>query len=291
MTPEKPVAVVTDSGSSLRPEYPVARELGITVVPLDIKFFIDGQWVSAPDLDFTPAEFYRRMRDSEKLPQTSGAITGRIADVYRGLSERKANSAISIHITAEHSVAWESAVMGANLARGETEALSIEVIDSQNLSVGTLFLAELAARMSQKGANLEEIKEAVLETIPKVELRVVLESLDNLKAGGRAQEVVKAYLATLIRVSPVLGLVKGKLGTVSLERSLKRARGRMVEMVGDSGQPVKMAVLHTNAIDLAEELRERLAEIYRGEISIYEAGPVLGAHAGPRAVGAVWQTA
>lgn len=289
MTPEK-IAVVTDSGASVRPEYPAAQELGITVVPLDIIFDEGGQLVSYPDLDFTPAEFYRRMRESEKPPKTSGAITGRIAAVYQRLSE-KTDSVISIHITAKHSVAWQSAVAGAKIAKETRGALSIAVIDSRQLSLGTWFLAELAAQLSQKGAGLEQIKEEVLETIPKVELRVVLESLDNLKAGGRAPEVVQAYFMSLIRVSPVLGLVKGKLGGIRMERTPERARERMVEMVGDSGQPVKMAVLHTNAIGLAGEVRERLARIYQGEIRIFDAGPVLGVHAGPGAVGVVFQIA
>ncbi len=287
--PERKVAVVTDSGSSMRPEYEEARELGVTIVPLEIKFFEDGQWVPYADLDITPEEFYQRMRESKMLPQTSGAVIGRIAETFRRLPEK---GAISIHITSKHSVAWESAVQGARIAQEETPGtLAIEVIDSRQLSLATWFLAKQAALLSQKGASLEQIKTEVLAMIPQVELLVVLQTFENLKRGGRANDVVQAYLASLLNIYPILGLQGGKLARVGVTRSAKRSRERMVEMVGDSGKLVQVGLIHTNAPERAEEVKSALSNIYPEQIPVYDAGPVLGVHAGEGAVGVVFQRA
>lgn len=113
MTIEGKVAVVTDSGASIKPEDSVAKENNVTIIPLDLKFFENGQYVSYSNLDIDSQEFYRRMREGKRIPQTSGAIPGRILETFRQLSE-KAQSIISIHITSKHSVVWESAVLGKN---------------------------------------------------------------------------------------------------------------------------------------------------------------------------------
>ena len=49
-----------------------------------------------------------------------------------------------------------------------------------------------------------------------------------------------------------------------------------------SPQVEKLAVTHVDAPEEAEELRQRLAEIYSGSIYLRETGPVIGAHVGPR---------
>lgn len=291
MSIERTVAVVTDSGSSMRPEDKKVQELGVTIVPLEIRFYENGQYVPYADLNITPEEFYQRMRQSEKLPQTSGAVVGRIAETYKRLS-KETNSAISIHITSKHSVAWESAVAGAKIAQEEIPgALAIEVIDSRQLSLGTWLLTERAALLSQKGASLEQIKAEVLAMSPQVQLLVVLETFENLKKGGRANDVVQAYFASLLRIYPILGLQEGKLARLETTRSARKSRGRMVEMVGDSGKLVKVELLHTNAPEVAGEIKEALGKIYQGEIPVHDAGPVLGVHAGEGAVGVVFQKA
>lgn len=291
MTPEQRVAVVTDSCCSIRPEDELAQKYEVvTIVPVEIKFFENNQYVPYSDFEIPPQEFYQRMRTSEKLPQTSGAITGRTLETSRKLS-KETNSIISIHVTSKHSVVWESVVLGKKIAQEEIPELLIEVIDSKQLSLGLWFLVEHAAILSKKGANLEQIKNEVLEMIPKIQLLAVLESLENLKRGGRADELVKAYLASLLSIHPILGVKEGKLEQFARERTVKRAREKMVEMVGDSGKLVKMAVLHTNAPEMAKGMKENLAKTYKGEIPIYEAGPVLGVHAGEGAVGVAFQRA
>ncbi len=289
MIPER-VAVVTDSGSSARPEYEEVRNLGVTVVPLDIKFYENGQWTSYSDQTITLENFYKRMREGKKLPQTSGSIIGTAVETYLRLAQ-ETNSVISLHITSKHSVAWESAALGAKQAQEEKPELLIEVVDSKQLSLGTWFLAEHAAFLSQKGANLEQIKEEVLEMIPNIQLYVVLETFENLKQGGRANDVVQAYLAALLKICPILKLKDGKLALSELARTSGRAKKRMVEIVGDSGKLVKMAILHTNAAAAAEGVKTSLGTFYAGEILIRDAGPVLGVHGGEGAVGIVFQKA
>ena len=78
MTAERPIAIVTDSGSSLRPETPLVKESQglITIIPLQVIFTRDKFTAQYNDFDFQPEVFYRMMEESSTLPTTSGAITG-----------------------------------------------------------------------------------------------------------------------------------------------------------------------------------------------------------------------
>jgi DegV family protein with EDD domain len=294
MNVERPVAVVTDSGCSIRPKSPEALKLGITIVPLEVRFWEKGQYVPYSDTDISPDDFYHRMRTAQKIPQTSGAVPGRLFETFERLSGQK-KPIISINITSKHSVAWESAVLAKNMIHEKTQAEGrecspIEVIDSKHVSLATWFPTYLAGELSQKGATLEQITSEVLEAISKIQTFVTLETFDNLKKGGRADNLVKAVLASALKIYPVLGFADGKLKDYAKTRTAQKARDRMVEMVGDAGKLVKIAVIHTNALNAAERVKEALTKMYEGTIPIYDAGPVLAVHAGEGAVGIAFQT-
>lgn len=291
MNSERKVAVVTDSGASIRPEDQRAKENNVTIVPLDLKFFENGTYVSYPELEVDSQEFYRRMREGRVLPQSSGAVPGRILETFKQLSE-KAQAIISIHITSKHSVAWESAILGKKLFQAETKKETpIEVVDSKQVSLATWFPAEDAAQLSAKGATLEQIIAELKERMPKITLYAVLESFENLKHGGRAEDFIKGYMASILQIYPVLTFVEGKLTETVRTRTARKARERMVEMVADAGKLVKLAILHTNALETAENVKEALSKVYQGAIPIYEAGPVLAVHGGVGAVGVAFQKA
>lgn len=70
MSIENRVSVITDTGSSIYPDSPIAKEQGITVVPLDIKFFENGEWNSMSDADITPKD----LRSTSKAYATKEKI-------------------------------------------------------------------------------------------------------------------------------------------------------------------------------------------------------------------------
>ena len=291
MNTENKVAVITDSGASLRPENPEVEKLGVTIVPLEISFYENGEYVARPDLDVSSEEFYERMKSSQKLPKTSGAVVGTLFNNLEKVSEQT-RSAISIHVTSKHSVAYESALLAKSIFNEDgNEKMLIEVVDSKNVSLATWFLAEQAAELAQKGANLERIKNEVLESVPKIQLYTVLQSFENLIKGGRAGDVVKGVLASILSIYPVICFSDGTLTQFDRDRTPKKARERMIQMVGDESKLVKVAVIHTNAPELAEGVRDSLTAKFSDPISIYEAGPVLAVHAGQGAVGIAFQRA
>jgi DegV family protein with EDD domain len=290
MHPEKKPAVVIDSGSSIRPEDKITQELEITILPLDITFSENGKLVTYPDLDLSADEFYQKMAESKQLPTTSGAIPGRALEAYQKLSETT-DSIISVHLTSKHSAAYPSALRAAQMAKEENPELTIEVIDSRQISLGIWLLAEMAARLSQQGATLEEIKQETLATIPKIETYAALATLKNIIAGGRVPALA-GYLGMALKIKPVLKIIDGRLEEIAKIRTVRKARAEMVKMVErEEAEIVKMAVIHANDPASAWKVRRALNQFYSGEISVHEVGPVLGVHAGQGTVGIAFQKA
>jgi DegV family protein with EDD domain len=284
------VAVVTDSGSSVWQESSLAKEFNVISVPLDIKFLEDNNWVSYQDTDIAPEEFYARMRQSKKLPQTSGGIAGRLLGHYEALAKEN-RPILSIHITSRHSGVWESAVLGSNMALEKYPHLLIEVVDSKNVSLATWFLVEQAARLAEEGYPLRDINKITLETIPKVNLIASLSTFENVVKGGRLTPAA-GFIGTNLQLRPIVGIVDGEIKFQGITRTSRNANKELVKRVeGTKKEIVKLAIVHTNFIEGAELLRQSLKEIYSKEITLHEAGPVLGVHAGEKSLAIVTQVA
>ena len=92
---EETVAVVTDSTSDIPPA--LAREMGITVVPLTVmvggKSYVDG-------VDLTPEEFYRLQNADPEHISTSQPSVGDFVQAYTRLSATT-KSIVSVHISSK----------------------------------------------------------------------------------------------------------------------------------------------------------------------------------------------
>jgi len=295
-TPEK-LYVVTDTGSSFRPEDLIAQQSGIRIIPLQLSILEAGGWVAKQETDIAPGQFYTIMRDmiahNGELPRTSGLNPGIAKDMYMRLfQEGSAAGIFSVHITAAHSQAMNAARLGAEEARQETgEELPIIVADSQQLTLGQWWVAETAARLAAKGAALKQVAEEIAELLPRIRLYAVLENFENLKLGGRADQI-KGRLASVLsalHIHPILGFKDGKLDIFGRARNAAKARMKMVDMTFARGQLERVGVVHTNAPQLAETVRQALSRFVGGFIPIVDAGPALAVHAGERAVGVVSQ--
>lgn len=295
MERDKHVAIVADSGSSIRQDSPEAKELGVTIVPLALEFYEHGNYVPYSDAEITSDDFYKRMETAGKmLPKTSGAVPGSFVETFRNLRQ-KAKSIISINITSKLSGVWDSAVLAKNIISSEPgPETEYEIVDTGKVSLASWFPVETAKQAIERGASLKEIRQEIEEVINKTQLFCTLETFENLKNGGRGSDILKAILATTLSLYPVIGFENGKLKNFAMIRhKAEKAREKMIEMLGDAGKLVKLAVVHTNVPDTAVRIRQELInrKIFKGIIPIYEAGPVLAVHAGPGAIAFAFQKA
>lgn len=270
------VKVVVDSTSDIPKK--LAKEWDITVVPAYVVF---GGKCYRDGLDISNDEIYARLDHDSVFPTTSVPSPQDFADVYNKLAD-ETNEIISIHLTSKESGVYNSALLGKGLV---TKKCNIEVVDSLSVAMSCGILAIVAAKEAKSGASLEKVAEVVRESIPRMHLIMVLDTLKYVVRGGR---VGKGYglLGSVLRVKPLLTMREGKLLLAGVARTRTTAIKRLYDFVEDFPQVSEIAVSYSTTNEDAEALAERIKSSHPG-IPLYltRIGPVLGTHAGPGAMG------
>jgi len=272
------ISVVTDSTSDINPR--MAADKDIVVVPLSVlmggESYLDG-------VDITPSQFYPMLAESRDLPKTSQVTPERFISTYRRLLD-SGRSVVSVHISSGLSSTVESAMAAAR----ELDPSRIRVVDSKSISYGIGFLALEAARAVREGLGLDAIVERLETVRKKIEVFFTLDTLEYLHKGGRIGKVT-ALLGSLLDIKPIIRVENGIYVPAGKVRTRKQALESLVqhvkEIAGDN--PVRIAVGHGRAAEAAATLKEMVARSLRvtGEITMFEVGPVIGAHTGPGTLG------
>jgi DegV family protein with EDD domain len=160
------------------------------------------------------------------------------------------------------------------------------VVEAGQLSLGLGFLAIAAAEAARKGKSIAEIIHEVEERENRTFVYAAFNTLDYLRASGKAPGIV-VKIADLFQIKPIIQLHKGKLHLVGQERVLSKSIDYLVDQAIKLGKIEKLAVLHSNAVDKAKILADKLKNRVSNKLDIWiaEITPVLGVHIGPGAVG------
>jgi DegV family protein with EDD domain len=269
------IKIVTDSTSDLPQD--VIQKLGITVVPLYINIgdqgYLDG-------VEITRKDFYTNLPNYDVHPTTGTPGMDAISQVYQKLADEGATQILSIHISKSLSATVEVAESAARAF----DQVPVIIRDSLQLSTGTGFQVETAARMVQDGKSMEEILQALDDLASRTFVTARLDTLEYLRRSGRMNAFMTG-LGSLLQLKPILTMKNGLPGSERVRTSVK-AEGRLIKML-EAYQPIeRFALLHTNAPDEAEAFRSRIAHmIPEGEMYSMNITPVIGAHIGPNAVG------
>jgi DegV family protein with EDD domain len=269
------IKIVTDSTCDLPND--LIQELGVTVVPLYInvgdKGYLDG-------VEISREEFYTQLPDFDVHPTTGTPGTETFTQVYETLASEGAAQILSIHISKSLSATVEVAESAAKMF----DRVPMTVLDSRQLSLGTGFQVETAARMAQQGKTLDEILQALDDLAKRTYVAASLETLEYLRRSGRMNGFMTG-LGTLLQLKPILTMKKGLPGSVRV-RTTAKAEERLMRMLAEHQPIERFALLHTNAPAEAEAFRTKIAGLVpESDVYSMDITPVIGAHIGPGAVG------
>ena len=270
--------IVTDSTCDLPQE--IIEKYDITVIPAYINFtnssYLDG-------VELSRKEFYEKLPECEVPPTTSAPAIGTFARVYRELLEKGASNILSIHISSALSGISNVAVLAAEAVENSV----VKTFDAGNLSLGTGLVVEAAAKMAQAGKSIEEIIEKIRNIAERTYTFAALDTLKFLQRSGRVSRL-KAGFGSLLQIKPILRMNRDKID-MEVARTNKGALKHLLDILKSLGPLESLALVHTNAQEKAEILREEAKSIFSKAAIAYsmDITPVIGAHIGPGAVGFV----
>lgn len=275
------VRIVTDSACDLPAD--VVERLGIEVVPLTIRFgdeeLVDREELSASD-------FYAKMASSPHLPETAAPSPGRFEQAFQRLADDGASAIVCINLSAQLSATMQSAQTAAKALEGGP--VEVRVVDSTTISGPLGNIVSSAAADAAAGRSVDEVLAGVADRADRTRLFATLDTLDNLKKGGRIGGA-QALVGTLLSIKPLIEVSSGKVEEAGKQRTRRKAFVWLRDKLFEHGEVDELTICHGEAPDV-DELVDLVSTRYeRDRIRIATIGPVIGAHGGPRVVGLAWQ--
>ena len=265
------VAVVTDSVADIPPQ--LAEELGITIVPLILRFGVD---VYRDSLDISPDEYYRKLTTVKTLPKTSAPPLA-FSEVFDRLAE-KTDSILYIGLSSKLSGTFQIAVQSVGLMKKKCR---IELLDSQWAAMAQGFISISAAKAAIDGAGLDEALSIARRTIPRVGLCAAFDTLEYLERGGRIGKA-QALLGSLFKINPIIGIKDGEVIPLSKQFSRAKAIDYLYNFAAGHPDIEALAVEYASDRGEADKLVKRLKTKFpHAPVYLSRATPVMGTHTGP----------
>ncbi|HLM65276.1 MAG TPA: DegV family protein [Acidimicrobiales bacterium] len=274
-----PVRIVTDSAADLPPND--VEQLGVAVVPLSIRF---GDKEYTDGVDLSVEEFYAKLASTDALPETSAPAPGAFDSAFRRQAEAGADAVVCINLSSGLSATIQAAQSAAAGLAGE---LDVRVVDSRSITSGLGTHVRLAAAAAGDGASADEVVALVENLVPRTHVFGALDTLENLKKGGRIGGA-RAMLGSLLSIKPLLDISSGEVEEAGKARTRRKALEWLRDRIFEQSDIEHLTIAHGLAPDL-DAMLDLLAPRYsRDQISITTIGATIGTHGGPRVMGATW---
>lgn len=270
------IKIITDSSSNITPEE--SKALGIGLMPLTISFgtqeFRDG-------IDISCEEFYEKMQAGGEFPHTSQLTEEQVEGSVMEAFENGADEVLLLPLASALSGSYE---------RCKLVAERHDHVYAHDCCCTTVMLKLCvlhALKMANAGAKVHEIIDALKELRPKLKIYACLDTLENLRKGGRLSTVT-AIIGSVLKIKPVITFsVDGKVEMIGKQFGMNKAIGSLGSVVDknkiDYDYPVYL--IYTQNDKNADALAEKLGIEYTEKGNIC---PVIGTHIGVDAAGIVY---
>jgi DegV family protein with EDD domain len=273
------IRVVADSACDLPGE--VIAEHRLTIVPLTIR-------VGSRDAtEASPQEFWALCRASNELPATAAPAPGAFVAAFRRLAEEGADGVVCLNLSSKLSATIEAAKAA---AREVAEVIAVRVVDTLSVSLGMGLQVIDAARMADAGKSLDEVADAVVAATHRFRVFAALDTLENLKKGGRIGGAA-ALVGSMLSIKPVIEVNAGAVEEESRQRTRSRSLRYLADKVAEANRayPIEqLAVMHGDASDIDSFVAQVCRVVPADRVLVGWVGAVIGSHAGPGVIGLAW---
>lgn len=205
------IAFICDAGCDIDPQYTADND--IYTIPFAVNFtdksYLDG-------VDITRDQVYEMMKT--EIPTTCVCSADIIIKSLKEIKSQGIKNIIIASISSKISGMHNLMRMCAD----EFEDLNIELIDTEQVSIGAGFPIIKGVEAYKNGASFEEVVKTIKDAIKDVHVYVYFRDLTNLIKGGRVPKG-KAYIANALNIKPVMTIENGEMAEVKKIRGSKKA--------------------------------------------------------------------
>jgi DegV family protein with EDD domain len=217
------------------------------------------------------------------LPETAAPSPGAFEQAFRAAAA-DGDQVICLNISSALSATMASAQNAARAVEGD---LDVRVIDSKSITAGLGTQLILAAEAAAGGADADEVTEVIEAAIPRTRILGGLDTLENLRKGGRIGGA-KAMLGTMLSFKPVVDISTGEVEEAGKVRTRKKQMVFLRDKLAAAGAVEQLVVCDGGAPDV-DAFMDLIADVVpRESFRRSTIGPVIGTHGGPRMIGLTW---
>lgn len=273
------IKFLVDSASDY--EKTETEKKGIIRIPITItlkdKHILDGE--------ITKDQFYQLVQNADELPKTSQPSPQDFLDVFEKAKEND-DELICILLSSNLSGTLQSATLAKSIAGYD----KIHIIDSLSATYVIKMMTEYGIQLRDSGKNALEIVDELEKIKSKIKLYAVLDTLENLKKGGRLS-AVEAGIGTLAKIKPLVTLTEdGKVGMKGKSIGRKKALADIVKLVEKENINTNYPIynIYSYGMDNNKLFLDKLNEIGIAPDESLQIGPTIGTHIGPGAYGIIF---
>lgn len=274
-------AIVTDSNSGITQAK--AKEMGIFVLPMP--FYINNE-TFYEDINLTQEQFYQKLEEGGDI-STSMPAVGDVTDLWDRLLETY-DDIVHIPMSSGLSSSCETALM---LAQDYENR--VQVVNNQRISITQRRSVLDAVMLAGKGKNAVQIREILEREKFESSIYIMVDTLKYLKKGGRITPAAAA-LGTLLRLKPVLQIQGEKLDAFAKARTVKQAKGIMLDAMKNdcknrfqdpTGSNMYIDIAYTYDRDAALQFEKEVKEAFPGQdCVVHPLSLSVSCHIGPGAL-------
>ena len=214
----KKVGIATDSHSGIPQDR--AEQLGVRVLPMP--FYVEEECYYE-GVSITREQFFEYLKEDKKVT-TSQPSPEAVMEFWReGLKEYE--QILYIPMSSGLSGSCYTAMA---LAQDEEFEDKVFVVDNGRVATPLHRSILDALEMAEEGLDAAQIKGILEENKANMSIYIAVETLDNLKKGGRISPATAA-LGSLLNIKPILKLGTEVLDTYKKSRGMKKAKKEMIE--------------------------------------------------------------
>lgn len=269
------VQIVADSACDLPDE--ILEGLGVEVVPLSICF---GDEEVMDHRELSTQDFWLRCRSSRTLPTTAAPAPGAFLDTFERARDAGSDGIVCVTMSEGISGTYQSAIKASEMLTGD---IPVTVLDSRTITISEGLVVLTTAELAADGGTFAEVRAAGIGAIERARGFVALDTLENLRKGGRIG-AAQSFLGSALSVKPVIKMENGVVVAESRQRTRGRALSYLIEAMKRQGEVDVLGLTHGDASDVADFLQLVSEELPGARMIWGQMGAVLGAHVGAGAI-------
>lgn len=273
----KKIRFIADSTCDIPPD--LLKKWDITIIPAFVNYGGNSYADDGKELD--RVAYYNELPSMTSQPTTAAPPPGLTEEVITRVAA-EADHVVMLTVPAKLSGIYNTFRLGASSLPPETYTL----IDSGTTTLALGFQVLVGAEVAAATGSVAEVISAIERARKHVRIYAAPESMTYLRRSGRVGWAA-AGAATLLQIKPIVSVADGVVESTARVRTFSKAVEKMVELALEQAPLDRLALLHTNNSDGAEDMKRQLGSAIPAETYMMNVTPTLGTHIGPKALGVV----